>query len=113
MRDLGRASVGVNFDPANMILYGMGEPGGGAAGAGAAGAAASHQGCESFAEARGSGARKSRRGRRGGLGRFFGFVREMMPRVGLVVEREAGSRRVEDVKLAVEMIESHLGNGDS
>jgi sugar phosphate isomerase/epimerase len=26
LEDLGRESVGVNFDPANMILYGMGDP---------------------------------------------------------------------------------------
>ncbi len=113
MRDLGRASVGVNFDPANMLLYGMGEP-----------VAALRGLAPRVRQLHIKDARPSPRPGEWGeevvagtgavdWGRFFGFVREMMPRVGLVVEREAGTRRVEDVRLAVEMIESHLGNGDT
>jgi sugar phosphate isomerase/epimerase len=112
MRDMGRPTLGVNFDPANMILYGMGEPVPALRGLAPwvrqvhikDAKPASKAGVWGEEVVAGTGAVD--------WARFFGFVREMLPRVCLLVEREAGVRRVEDVRAAVEMVESYLGAGD-
>lgn len=105
------APIGVNFDPANMILYGMGEPvhslitlapwvkqihikdatpstnpklNGG-------------WGTEVVA---GTGAVD--------WNRFFQVVQERVPTVNLVIEREAGNNRIADVRTAAALIEKQL-----
>ncbi len=98
--------VGVNFDPANMILYGMGDP---------------HEALERL------GARvvqlhlkDAKRAHEAGawgeevpLGagevdwtRLLSIASRVCPGVGMAVEREAGERRVEDVRAARGLIES-------
>ena len=108
IHDLDRASIGVNFDPANMILYGMGEP-----------VAALEQLAPWVrqihikdalpTERRGEWGREVVAGT-GAVdwGRFFGVVKRALPGVDLVIEREAGERRESDVRAARELIRRHL-----
>jgi sugar phosphate isomerase/epimerase len=105
--DLRRPEVGVNFDPANMILYGMGDP---------------------VAALRTLRARvrqihikdavpSPERGRWGnevvaGTGAvdwkaFFEVVQMIDPAVDLVIEREAGATREEDVRAAARLVRRH------
>ena len=98
--------VGVNFDPANMILYGMGDPL--AALALLAphvrqihvkdAIASAHPGSWGEEVVVGTGAVAWRE--------FFVLVRERCGGVGLVIEREAGTRRVEDVIAARQLVEA-------
>lgn len=97
---MGCDPVGVNFDPANMILYGMGDPI-------AAFDKLAARVCQVHIKdatptktpgtwgeevAAGSGAVD--------WSRFFTIVTRRLPRVSLVIEREAGESRVEDVRRA-------------
>ncbi len=105
--ELDRPTAGVNFDPANMILYGMGEP------VDALRALAPHVRQIHVKDAR----RTERPGTWGtevpaGTGEvdwpsFFGVVRERLPGVDLVIEREAGEQRVEDVRVARDLVQRH------
>lgn len=98
LRDLSDLEVGVNFDPANMILYGSAEP------MAALTDLAPHVRQVHLKDAIASGTP----GRWGtevpaGSGqvpwdRFFAFMRERLPGVTIVIEREAGENRVEDVR---------------
>ncbi len=109
--DLG---VGVNFDPANVILYGAGDP---------------H---EAFARVAArvvqvhvkDATAPSRRGEWGvervvGEGEvrwpeFLGAVRRLAPGAALIIERETGDRRVEDVRTARAVVERALSTeGDA
>lgn len=99
----------LNFDPANMILYGSGDP---------VGALrrvapfvrqvhvkdalpASSPGVWGTEVPAGAGAVDWRL--------FFRVLREHCPDAGLVIERESGDRRVQDVRRAVELVRSHTG----
>jgi sugar phosphate isomerase/epimerase len=98
---IDRPNLCINFDPANMILYGTGDP---------------IEALVSLAPRIGQVHLKdARRARVPGqwgeevpLGqgevdwsRFFAIVRAKLARVDLVIEREAGSERVEDVRVGV------------
>lgn len=99
-----RPSVGVNFDPANMILYGMGDP-----------VDAIRQLADRVFQIHIKDAvRTNTPGTWGeeapaGTGEvdwdaFFEVVRERLPDRNLVIEREAGEERVEDVRSAARMV---------
>jgi sugar phosphate isomerase/epimerase len=106
--ELDRPTVGVNFDPANMILYGMGEP-----------VMALERlspwikqihikdalpaqtpgtwGTETWA---GDGAVN--------WPKFFTAVEALCPRVNLVIEREAREERIDDIRAARDLILKHI-----
>lgn len=99
---------GLNFDPANMILYGSGEP------IAALSALAPHVRQVHIKDA----VPCTVRGEWGtevpaGTGSvdwpaFFKIIREQCPHASLVVEREAGTARVNDVRHAVDLIRASL-----
>lgn len=102
-----RASVGVNFDPANMILYGMGDP-----------VEALRTLMPRVVQVHIKDAVASARAgewgeeRRVGAGSvdwraFFGVLREARYGGDYVIERESGDERASDVAAAREMIESN------
>lgn len=100
---------GVNFDPANMVLYGMGDP------VEALRTLGPHVLQVHVKDATPSPVP----GRWGtetvvGLGAvdwpsFFSVLRQVAPDANLVIEREAGPSRVDDVRHAVAFVESFLG----
>jgi len=104
MADLRHANTGVNFDPANMILYNMGEP------LEAIKLLAPHVRQIHIKDA----LYTPTPGTWGsevpvGTGRvpwkeFIGFVRERLPGVNLCIEREAGDQRIVDIRGAVGLI---------
>ena len=108
LRELDRPEVGVNFDPANMILYGMGEP------IDAVRALASRIAQVHIKDALPT----TKVGEWGtevvaGNGavdwhRFLGVISALDPGVDLVIEREAGDERVLDVRTAVGMVRQTL-----
>jgi sugar phosphate isomerase/epimerase len=106
--DLDHPAAGVNFDPANMILYGMGDP-----------VAALRTLRDHVRQIHVKDALPSRApGEWGsevrvGTGRvdwpaFFGVARELG--VAFVIEREAGEERVADVVAARALVERELGS---
>lgn len=105
----GAAYVGVNFDPANMILYGMGDP-----------VAALSQLAPHVAQVHIKDAVPTRTpGTWGeevvvGSGAvdwdgFFRIVREKLPTVSLMIEREAREDRVQDIRAAAALLRAKLG----
>lgn len=108
LREIDRPTCGVNFDPANMLLYGMGDP------------------VQSLAvlspfvrQIHVKDATPSPiRGRWGtetpvGHGAvnwkdFFDVLRSITPPVDLVIERESGDTREEDVRTAASLVKHHL-----
>lgn len=106
--ELERPACGVNFDPANMILYGMGDP------VAALALLASRVLQIHVKDAR----RSSTRGTWGeevpvGSGEvdwraFFDVVRERRVDVDLMIEREAGENRVGDIRTARGVVEREL-----
>jgi L-ribulose-5-phosphate 3-epimerase len=108
LNDLGKPVVGVNFDPANMILYGMGDP-----------VAALQRLAPWVRQVHVKDARASKvPGQWGaevpvGDGQvdwpgFFGVLRGAGLDVDLVVEREAGHSRVDDVRRAGMFVQEQL-----
>lgn len=107
LEELGCESLGVNFDPANMILYGMGDP------IEALKLLAPHVLQVHVKDALPT----SKPGTWGqevpvGSGEvdwdgFFSVVADLPRVVNLVIEREAGSNRVEDIKQAATMIQAY------
>ena len=106
--ELCRPGVGVNFDPANMILYGMGEP-----------VAAVRRLAPWVRQIHVKDATPTLQPGTwgaevpGGTGAvdwtsFFEFARAFLPGVGLVIEREAGENRVADVQAARTLVAKHL-----
>lgn len=104
MRELDAGHMGVNFDPANMILYGMGDP------------------IESLrllapwvkqvhvkdalpTETPGTWGRETPAGH-GAVNwkAFFTFISRSLPHVDAVIEREAGEKRVDDIKAAADLV---------
>ncbi|XOV74116.1 MAG: sugar phosphate isomerase/epimerase family protein [Phycisphaerales bacterium] len=104
---IDRDSVGVNFDPANMILYAMGDP------VEALDRLAPHVVQIHVKDAIAT----DTPGRWGtevpaGTGQvdwpaFFAVVRDHLPGIPLVIEREAGDRRIEDIRSAASLVQQH------
>jgi sugar phosphate isomerase/epimerase len=105
--DLDRSDAGVNFDPANMILYGMGEP-----------VAALRRLLPRVRQIHVKDALATTTPGtwgsevRAGTGavdwdRFFGVLRDRAFSGDLVIEREAGDRRIADVIAARKLVERH------
>jgi sugar phosphate isomerase/epimerase len=107
LEDIDRPTVGVNFDPANMLLYGMGDP------VQALDRLALHVRQIHVKDAR----RAAQPGSWGeevpvGSGEvdwkaFLGLVGERLPGVKLLIEREAGADRVADVRTASDVLSEH------
>lgn len=104
---LDNPAIGVNFDPANMILYGMGDP-----------VAALRSLAPQVRQLHVKDALPSRRLGEWGLevpagegavdwDALFGVMRASGLAVDLLIEREAGDRRVEDVRTAAELVRRH------
>jgi sugar phosphate isomerase/epimerase len=102
---IDRPNVGVNFDPANMILYAKGEP-----------VAALKRLSRDVLQAHVKDARAShKKGRWGsevvvGTGEvdwpaFLAHLRALPQTVDLLIEREAGDSRIEDIRKARELLE--------
>lgn len=107
LRQVERPRVGVNFDPANMILYGMGEP------------------VQAFDELSGyvkqlhvkDAVPSNRPGEWGaevavGSGTvdfqsLLDRVKQKGLRIPLMIEREAGDRRIDDARAALQVINGH------
>jgi len=108
LEELADAGVGVNFDPANMILYGMGDPVAALRELGAYvrqvhvkdARPAAQPGTWGTEVPVGSGAVDWQQ--------FFATLARVQPGVALLIEREAGDRRVEDVRTAKALVESLL-----
>jgi sugar phosphate isomerase/epimerase len=109
LNELDRPTAGINFDPANMILYGMGDP-----------VAALRLLAPRVRQIHVKDARATRvAGTWGdevpvGDGHvdwpaFFAVVRESKLTCDLMIEREAGDDRVGDIRLARERVEAWLG----
>ena len=112
LAELGDTGVGVNFDPANMILYGMGDP------VQALRRLAPWVRQVHIKDAIASG-RPGEWGTEVPVGEgqvdwaaFFDVLRAAELRVDLVIEREAGNQRVEDVRRAREVIARHIDVAD-
>ncbi len=112
--ELERPSVGVNFDPANMVLYGMGDP-----------IEALRSLIDRVVQVHIKDARPTRAPGEWGtevpVGEgvvdweaFFNVLRSGGQDIDMLIEREAGEDRVGDAIAAREMVEKHmpgLGNG--
>lgn len=109
--ELGAANVGVNFDPANMLLYGMGDP-----------AAALQQLASRVVQLHIKDARSSRRvgtwgeETRFGEGEvdwaeFFRVARERGVAGDWMIEREGGDDRVSDIRAALSGVASFAADG--
>lgn len=108
LAELDRPSAGVNFDPANMLLYGMGDP------VDALARLAPHVFQVHVKDALPS-ATPGEWGAEVPVGEgavdwpaFFAVLASKAAPVDLMIEREAGDRRVADVRLAAERVGPHL-----
>jgi sugar phosphate isomerase/epimerase len=106
---LDRPTAGINFDPANMILYGMGDP------ADALGRLA-HRVEQIHVKDAIPSTTPGTWGQEvpAGTGAvdwaaFFGIVRQKLTDCDLVIEREAGDQRVKDVTAAAALVRAHAG----
>lgn len=107
--ELGRPTAGVNFDPANMLLYGMGDP------VEALGLLWPHVVQVHIKDATAS----KKAGQWGaevpaGSGQvdwtaFFALLADKLPAVDAMIEREAGAQRVADISAAVRLVRKHGG----
>ena len=110
LRDLDRPRAGVNFDPANMLLYDMGDP---------------VEALEKLAPwVRQIHIKDARRTETPGTwgievpvgsgevdwSAFFGVLRAKEIACDLLIEREAGSQRVADIRTAKALVEEQLGD---
>lgn len=106
LTELDRPTIGVNFDPANMILYGMGDPIAALRQLAAAGRVLQVHIKDALPTAKpgtwgeevpvGTGAVD--------WPAFFGTLDSATLACNLVIEREAGSNRVADIKAAAEVV---------
>jgi L-ribulose-5-phosphate 3-epimerase len=108
--DLDREDVGVNFDPANMILYGMGEP------VASLGMLAGHVRQIHIKDAVATDV-PGTWGREVAVGSgevdwpaFFATTRKYGITCDLMIEREAGTDRPADIRRAREIVESLIEN---
>ncbi|MDG2149648.1 MAG: sugar phosphate isomerase/epimerase [Planctomycetota bacterium] len=107
LADIDRPTAGVNFDPANMLLYGMGDP------VLSLDRLARHVKQIHVKDAH----RSAQPGSWGeevpvGTGEvdwkaFFELVSERLPGVNLLIEREAGADRIGDVRTASALLGNH------
>jgi L-ribulose-5-phosphate 3-epimerase len=112
LADLDRPNLGVNFDPANMVLYAMGDPVEALRLLGekvlqihikdAISAATPGTWGEEVPVGTGEVDWKS----------FFSVIGEQGLTCDLMIEREAGEQRVEDMRTARLLVEGHLSTGD-
>jgi len=111
LEELGRDSAGVNFDPANMILYGMGDP-----------IEALRKLAGRVLQAHVKDARKTNEPGtwgdevRAGDGEvdwnaFFSVLHDEHNECDLMIEREAGGRRIADIAHAHKLVLGHLSGG--
>lgn len=107
LTDLARPTLGVNFDPANMLLYGTGDP------LAALDALRAHVRQVHVKDARRSGVRDAW-GAEVPVGDgevdWPAVLRRLArdgPACNLLIEREAGTERVADVRRAVELLRAH------
>ena len=109
LEELARPNVGVNFDPANMILYGMGDP-----------VEAVRKLAPRIVQFHIKDAIATRKpgiwgeevvAGTGGVkwGQFFEAIKGVSG--NLLIEREAGDRRIEDVATAKALIEREMKEG--
>lgn len=107
--ELGRESVGVNFDPANMILYSMGDP-----------VEALRALAPRVFQIHVKDATRTRVPGEWGQevsvgtgdvdwGAFFGVYRQARLSCDLLIEREAGDARVADMRRAASLVRDELG----
>ena len=105
---IDRPRVGVNFDPANMVLYGSGDP-----------IEAMEMLSEHIVQVHLKDAlepaREGRWGRETPLGkgdvdwdRFFQLAKELPREVDAIIEREGGDNRVGEIREAVDFVRTHL-----
>jgi sugar phosphate isomerase/epimerase len=111
LAEIDRPSVGVNFDPANMLLYGMGDP------VEALRALAPRVVQVHVKDAVPS-KKKGRWGSEEVAGEgvvdwkaFFGVLRERGLGVDLLIEREGGEKRVKDARKAAKLVRGLLRKG--
>lgn len=104
VRDIGHPRVGVNFDPANMILYGMGDP------VEAFAALAAHVRQIHIKDARPA-TTPGKWGMETPVGQgavdwpaFLHQARQRTPQVNLVIERESGEHAIDDIRAAHALI---------
>jgi L-ribulose-5-phosphate 3-epimerase len=109
LAELDRATVGVNFDPANMLLYGMGDP------VAALAALGPHVRQVHVKDAR-SPRQPGTWGEEVAAGSgevnwpaFFEVLARVAPRADLMIEREAGTERVADIRTAATFVRAQLG----
>ncbi len=106
--DIDRPNVGVNFDPANMILYGKGDP-----------VEALHRLAPHVRQVHVKDAMPAREpgawGRETPAGAgavpwdaFFDVALGLSPRVDFVIEREADASREEDIVMARDLVSAHM-----
>lgn len=104
LKELNHASIGVNFDPANMILYNMGEP------LEAVKVLAPyvrqvHIKDATYTTVPGTwGAEVPVGSGRVPWPEFIEFVKQSLPGVNLCIEREAGDQRIADIRTAADLI---------
>ena len=109
LQTLDMPGVGINFDPANMILYGKGDP-----------VQALEQLVPHVVQVHLKDALPAMHpGQWGvevpaGLGAvdwppFFGMLAERLPGVHVMIEREAGTERIDDIRRAAGLAMHHLG----
>lgn len=106
LEELGSENVGVNFDPANMILYAMGDPVESLERLAAHVVQVHIKDATSTLEPGTWGAEVPV-----GTGEvdwegFFGVMRAKGLDVGMMIEREAGESRVGDIRIALELVEA-------
>jgi L-ribulose-5-phosphate 3-epimerase len=108
LAELDRPAVGVNFDPANMILYGMGDPVS-ALQRLAPAVRQIHVKDAVPAETPGTWGTEVPAGQ-GAVDwpTFFDVARSLEPPVSFIIEREAGGDRVEDIARARDVIAKNL-----
>jgi sugar phosphate isomerase/epimerase len=111
LNQLERPKAGVNFDPANMILYGMGDPIQAIGTLGPRIIQAHVKDAQPTATPGTWGAEVA--AGRGAVDwkRFFGAIAALPQPVDLLVEREAGDTRAADIGTALKLISTHVRGG--
>lgn len=111
--EIGHPGIGVNFDPANMILYGMGDP------VEAVAVLEDHILQIHIKDATAASA-PGEWGAEVPVGEgevdwpgFLKAVQSLDRDVEAIIEREAGSNRVDDIRAAVQVVRSHVDLGNS
>jgi sugar phosphate isomerase/epimerase len=106
--EIDRPNLGINFDPANMLLYGSGDP------IDAMERLAPKIVSLHLKDARASGTPEVW-GTETPLGQgevdwdaFFSIARDLPNEVDAIIEREGGERRVEDIRAAVDFVRVHF-----